>query len=263
MVYRTAPPARMRFENATKAVAPPWLQRSIGGRFLGAIGKVVDDLVDRTALGVKARFPGLTDASDGLAYIGRDRLIRRGPNESDATYARRLRLWLDSHRTRGGPYALLEQLRAYWLDTLTVPIDVVYHDGTRRSIAADGTITRDSISWNPDGSNHWARIWIFFNLDDLHVLDVTADMITDDGDTLVTDDGDTLIAVLGEGTVTDEIAEEFALVPRGWSAAHVEQIHVVLLYPGARLWGYPRPVAKWGSGWGTWQTTNPFHIEVA
>lgn len=145
---------RLTFVGRIRRVSPPWLRRLNAARVMEGIADVLDEQVDRLVQGIKLRFPGAPprDPDPGaLALTGRERRIRRGPGESAATYARRVRIWLDSHRTRGGPYALLEQLYAFFLDWLNVRMDVVYWSGTRRWIDEDGVITRDSITWSASG----------------------------------------------------------------------------------------------------------------
>jgi hypothetical protein len=244
--------ARLLFTAAIKRACPPWLQRYVGGRVMESLASPIDELVDRLVDGAKARFPGHDPESidpGSLAAIGRERRIRRGPGESSATYARRLLTWWDDHRTRGGPYALLRQIHAYFLDTLPTRVDVVYQSGTRRWKDEDGEITRDEISWNGDGSGEWAHVWVFF-----YLPDASPDLFTtDDGDQIVTDDGDALIFADGVEIPSDD---DFLAIPREWSAAHIPYITVVLLSGTPRLWGYPQPVPTWGTR-GPWQSTNP------
>jgi len=242
--------ARLTFVTGVTRAMPPWLKRTRGLRLLEAIGEQIDDVVDRTAEGVRLRFPYDAPDPGALALTGRERRIRRGPGESAATYARRLRGWWDAHRTRGGPYALLGQLYAFFLDWLDVRMDVVYHSGTRRWIDTAGAITRDAITWEADGTDSWARFWVFFHVPAL---------IPGTGDTLITDAGEVLITEAGESLVTDadispsdlSLAEQdiFTAIPREWSAAHVDKISVVLLWGERRLWAYPQPVPTW-TAWG-------------
>lgn len=258
--------ARLSAVGAIRRLTPPWLRRTVGAQVMEGIAEVVDDTAERFVQGVKLRFPGVPPRpidADALALTGRERRIRRGPLEPEATYAARLPSWWDAHRTRGGPYALLEQLFAYWRDALGVRMDVVYHSGTRRWIDPAGVITRDAITWGADGSSNWARIWVFFHLGD--VLD-TVDVTDHLGDPILDDGDDPILARTGSlivgGAVSDEDAENFKAIPREWSAAHVQRTTIVLLWGEARLWGYPQPVPAWGA-W-TWQgaTTNPVVLVV-
>lgn len=244
-----------------RKLGPPWLQRIVGSKLMGAIGEVLDDHLVRLTDGLKLRFPGIGVDDDGaLPYIGRDRLIRRGPSELAATYAARLRLWWDSHRTRGGPYALLHQLYEYFLADLNVRMDVVSQLGNRHWIDAAGVITHDQISWGgggPTAAFGWAHVWVIFYLDHLYVR-----LVDEDGNPLVTDEGDYIVVdTLASGTIPESAAENFRVIPREWSAAHIPFITVVLLYGSVELWDYPVPVGQWDDPPGaTWQTTDPIQI---
>lgn len=138
---------------------PPWLTRIVGEKYMRSLGERIDALVTRVAQGVRHRFPGDIDESS-LGTIGRERRIRRGPEEPPASYARRLRKWWDAHRRRGGPYALLGQLHAYFADLHDLPrIDVVATSGNRHWVAqgvadidASAAITHDSVDWDPHPS---------------------------------------------------------------------------------------------------------------
>lgn len=141
---------------------PGWLRNKVGGGLMQAFGIQLDTMTDRMRDGILLRFPGvLTDET--LGHISRDRRIKRGPGEDAATFAARLRLWWDSHRTRGGGHTLLEQLHAF-LGTQAREAHLVYHSGTRYILSDDGTIIRDSIAWGADGTDDWAQVWLFFPL---------------------------------------------------------------------------------------------------
>lgn len=259
--------ARILFKTGLLRVLPPWLQRAIGKKLVDSISEQIDDLDNRLVDGVKLRLPADAPDPTALGMIGRERRIRRGPAESPITYARRLRRWLDDHKGRGGPYALLYQLDGFWQDSLNVRMDVVYQSGTRRWISAattveESVITRDSVVWGGDGTGKWARFWVFFHL----TGGLENVLITEDGDTLITEDGDVIVAeLLTGGSVTDEDAEMFRIIPREWSAAHIDQIVVALLYGLARLWNYPQPVptwAAWGASGATWGGPVPVLLQI-
>lgn len=240
----------LSFERTIKRLCPPWLQRTVGVALMGAIGAELDGLLDRVDEGVRLRFPdALADHAEALARIGRERRIRRGPGENATTYASRLLPWWDEHRVRGGPYALLRQLHAFFLARLNVRMDVVYHSGTRRWADEAGTITRDAVTWDADGSDDWSQFWLFFYVGESDTL------VTLDGDTLVTLGGDGLVTLGGAAGLGSDEEEILSAIPREWSAAHILRITIVLLYGTARLWNYPQPVptwAEWGveSNWG-------------
>src|SRR5690606_17408066 len=115
------------------------------------------------------RFPGFAGYTS-LPELGRDRRIRRGLIESDATYAARLLRWLDDHPNRGGPYAMLRQLHAFFAPN-NFRIELINTSGRRYTMAIDGTITRDDVTWTPGppcdlAGGEWARWWLFFFVPD-------------------------------------------------------------------------------------------------
>lgn len=210
-----------------ETVLPPWLLRTEGIKFVGALAAVIDDHLSRLVGGVKARFPGLYTL-DGVEKLGRERRLRRGPNEDAEVFAARLQRWWSDHRTRGGGQALLEQMLAYLTGTLDPPYDVVSYLGVRHVMDADGDVTRDTITWGTDGTGNWARVWVF-----LYTTAVS---------------------------VSDATFESYAAIVRDWLPAHVIGI-LVVLHPGTRLWGCPQPVPTWGdASWPYW--AGPTVMEV-
>jgi hypothetical protein len=98
---------------------------------------------------------------DALAYLSRDRKIIRGIEESSASFAQRLLRWLDDHKTRGNPYALMEQLKAYFGTVLR--IRTVDTRGNWYTLEGDGTrsvaIDQGNFDWDGDAAS-WARFWV-------------------------------------------------------------------------------------------------------
>lgn len=201
-----------RSEQTAIEIAPPWLRGTIGGAILRTMGEIVDEVGIRAGLAVRARFPGTYE--EALGRLGRDRLLPRGAGESVTSYVGRLERWLDDQPGRGSTRAMLEQWYAYMVGA-EVQIDVVYYSGTRFVLGTDGTITQDSITWDADGSGDWAQAWCF--------LHYAAD----------------------PGALTDAQTAAITLIPRQWIAAHMMPLHVVIIWPGARLWGYPTPLPTW------------------
>lgn len=211
------------FVDAFVQVAPPWLRRTRGARLLRAFGDVTARVFHATSDGVAARFPGAVDgATDALPYIGRDRRILRGPAEDDATYAARLRTWWDAHARRGGPYALLEQLYLYLVNTEPRQWDLVYRNGVRFILdGVTGEITRDLLPTTL--STRWARAVLFALFDSYP-------------------------------SISTQQREAYIAMPREWAAAHMEPIPTVAVWGGG-VWGYPagelwgEPVGElWGEG---------------
>lgn len=235
---------RRSFATSLVQRMPPWLRRTVGGALVRGLGDPLDAVASLTREAAAARFP-TADRPDALPVIGAERRIIRGPGEPAATYAGRLRLWLDSHRTRGGAYALLEQLFAFWRYSLNVPIDVVAYSGGRESMDTSGAITRDIIDWTGDSSGSWAQDWIFFHCPS--AIDVA--IVADTGEEIVASTGDTIIAsidlaALG-GVLPAELVDEFKLVPSTWRPAHLKRCTIVLLFSGNGLWDYEPPLPTW------------------
>lgn len=211
------------FRDRMRQLCPPWLQRGNNERLLYAIALQVDVFGEALLAGVKLRFPNLYSA-ESLPLIGRERRIARGSLEPDATYAARLTRWLDDHRMRGGPYALLAQLHAFYAPD-NFPVDLIYRNGRRYHMAADGTVTRsDASTFSPDAdAARWARWWLFLYTD-------------------------------AYPTPTPEQLAALRLVPRAWNAAHCAG-SLVVMPTGAELWNFPLG-RTWNES-GTWNTTAP------
>jgi hypothetical protein len=237
--------AYKNFRDAIREVSPPWLQYGTAWKLLYVFGLHLDALVEMATAGVQSKFPGLY-SNESLELVGRDRRITRGRLESDKNYAERMIPWLDDHRARGNPYPLLRQLRGHFAP-LQFQMDVVYQSGTRRSMAPNGEITRDTIAWSPDTrTDLWSRFWLVL---------FWPTPIADDGiwaDPAVWNDGGTW-----DSELSVEEVDDFRGVPRDWSAEHIPYVTIVLLTGGADLWDYP------GGTWddpGTWTEQRPIQL---
>lgn len=213
---------------------PWWLRGWLGGRLAYAIGIQLDVLADMVGDAVGLRFPRAAQP-DALGAIGQDRKIPRGRAESATTYVVRLRRWLDDHRTRGGPYAMLAQLHAFWA-AASMTIVLAYALGTTFSMATSGVITVGSVS----GGGAWARWWLWFSWP----VAVLADGLWGSGGSW--DDGGVWDSNLSPNDVAD-----IRCVPTAWNAAHCNG-QVVVMSPGAELWDYPAGLwsdaGTWGDG---------------
>lgn len=142
--------------------APPWLKRTWGARFIYTFGVMADGVLDWSFGGVKARFPSFAPP-DALPAIGRDRVIMRGFDEPDATYALRLRRAFDSHQLQGNPFELLREIRAY-LYPFDVRCRLVDNRGTWTTIDVGGAESIDRVAANWDWDGHappaWSRFWV-------------------------------------------------------------------------------------------------------
>lgn len=233
----------LTFEKAITRISPPWLRRTVGGALLEAIGESIDTQVSRTVEGLQKRFPK-ADSVSALGLIGRERRILRGPGEDASTFASRVIIWWDSHRTRGGAYALLAQLHAYFLASNNVPITLIYNGGKKFEMDTAGAITRGvQVGWTGDGQYplKWARYFLIFQLTG---STFAVPFITEDGEILTDEEGETLLAEIDITALTASDIDEICAVPREWNAAHVDKIYITLMSPGAFVWGFPP--SNWG-----------------
>lgn len=238
----TPVPVIKKFRDTIRRLSPPWLQNGLAERILYSFGVQLDAFSDALLEGVQRRFPGYKGAYDSLAPLGRERRIYRGQLEGDAAYAARLTGFFASHRTRGGPYALLTQLYHYFAPDY-FQIDLIYYSGRRFTLdktlldggaSVDEAITRDDVTWTPDtDSARWARWWLLYYTDQWAVTPPTA----------------------------EEIAE-LRLVPRQWNAAHPIGT-IVLLPTTGGFWNALDPAETWNGGAATWDDVGtPYYIEV-
>lgn len=235
----------MTYRATGNKTLPRWLRKGfdgpvgIAGKVMYALFIVIDDCASMLIAGVKRRFPGYLGEYDSLPLIGAQRRIARGPLETDAGYAARLIPWLDCHRTRGGPYAMLAQLYGFWSGAFQIAL--VYTSGKRFLLHTDGTITRDYIAgWAGYGVDSMGRTlaqWkLFFQWP-------TA--IGNDG--LWGSVGSTGNAFWGDGGIwgvdlTAAQVQNLLLVPTEWNAAHTHGTVCLLppsVWPDTSHWQDP------------------------
>jgi len=187
------------------------LRKSEGGRLLYAIGVHMDLIADMAAAAVHKAAPGYRAPYDNLGHLSRDRRIPRGPGESPAAFALRLRTWRQAHRLRGGAHSLLGQVRGYFSGLEYFQSELVYRSGKRYTQAPDGTITRDFVpGWDledgPNNAERWAR-WIL---------------------------------ILRPSQDYDLTRDEIVAPARAWNAAHCEGHCTVMWLPaGSHVWNEP------------------------
>lgn len=153
-----------RFRNLRSKLGPPRFTSEGEAGLIGyALDLVADAYIQRVYEGLLARFPS-TAPSDALPLLGRDRRVRRGRNESDASYRARLLRWLDDRRAWGTPFAMLQKLAEYMGDGHGVSMRLVTDRGSWYSRDANGaeSYVLDAGNWDWDGSpaTEWARFWL-------------------------------------------------------------------------------------------------------
>jgi hypothetical protein len=238
-------PPRQQWRSIVLRYVPFWMQGAEFSKLMYAIGVHLDGLADMATIAVQYAFPGYY-AFDTLDPIGRARGIVRGPAETNADYAERLRGWLDAHRLRAGPVGLLTQLREFW-DAAVYNIAEVNVGGLRYQVLPDGSLLHDVISWSPiDDASRWAQYWVFLDWP----MAATDDGIWDDPGTW--DDGGMWDL---DSSFTAQDVDDLTRVPRAWNAAHCERGQVVLLDGSHGLWDYPPGL--WDEPGDTWESEGP------
>jgi len=221
---------------------PPWLRRRVGGAITSGIGDAIESEAHRVAESVALRFPRGQNVS-ALALIGRDRKILRGPGEDSVTYASRLRAWRTAHQTRGGAFALLEQLHAYFLASIGREIFVLGGSGTVHRVDASGSVSRLP-STGPIDVTDWAQFVVVIDLPtDFFPVPITKS----NGEPVLDASGNPTFTLVPIGAMTQQAIDVACAVPREWSAAHIDKIQITLGGAGAMVWG-ALPDESWGSG---------------
>jgi hypothetical protein len=232
-----ADPTITTFRDTLRRICPPWLARGNAEKYVYTFGLHLDILGDAVVAAIKLRFPNAYSA-ESLPLLGRDRKIRRGIGETDATYATRMRRWLDDHARRGGPYAMLAQIFAHYA-TAPFLVELVSRKGQRHAMAIDGSVTRSEISFEPDDRpDLWSRWWLYYHWPTA----VAADGVWSDPG--VWSDGG-----VWDSSLTVAEVEDLKLIPTEWNAAHTTGT-LVVLSPDAELWDYP--VGTWDEPGGIW-----------
>lgn len=151
-----------RFTTSFRKLAPSWLTTGEGELVRFSLGLQLNQACDRAYQATRARMPAYAPI-DANGPMGRDRKIVRGIDEPAAAYAERMIRWLDDHKTRGNPFALAKQLRAYCqADVMIRTVDrrgnwfTIEADGTQAMSLATGNWLWDTTAASPQ----WARFWV-------------------------------------------------------------------------------------------------------
>jgi hypothetical protein len=163
-----------KFRDKLVLTAPKWLQRTNGYRLLFSLGSVFDALADSALLAVKCRYPGLLDPVHTLPYLGRDRKMRRGLNETSAVFAGRLKDHLDVNRRRGLGLLMLEQIKIM-LAPAAFDAWIVHNRGTSATPNETGmalkmdsseVFTNYETPWYWDDTGNLSRFWLILSVPD-------------------------------------------------------------------------------------------------
>jgi hypothetical protein len=241
-----------------------------GTRLHYGIGVVQDDIGTAFHLGLQSSFPGLGDET-ALALTGQARGILRGPSESSAAYASRLRFWRQSRRRKGNAFALMEQLQAY-LQPFNVTIRIQYDNGVRYQLAPGGYLvgpqgyqgtsfaTFSTVAWNWDGATVPTRFWVIlegelgavpmFSSDGTWATSgLWNDRNTDDG----TYDGTNLDSLAGSdttptygSTASYSVVQGLLALIEEWTPPHAQFVCAIYAFDGTTF-GDLSPDGTWAN----------------
>jgi hypothetical protein len=127
------------------------------------VAATLDGLHELALEGIYASWPGYGTPT-ALPMIGRSRGMIRGMQESDESFGARLITWLTRWHHAGSQENLIQAIHEYVLGQPKAFI--VNRNGTRVTIAPDGTMTTDVIAWdwdsvsNPERAEYWSELWI-------------------------------------------------------------------------------------------------------
>jgi len=213
----------MPFRESIMEIAPPWLLGETGQGVQYAAGTVIDSLAEWNNEGIKAAFPGI-GTPDALALIGRDRVLDRGPTETDAHYASRLSKAFDTWATAGAAPTLLKQLLAWFNPATNTPIRVVSNAAVWHSInpvteIVTKTVVGTNWTWDGFAPVRWFRGWV--------ILDSSAAPWLPDlwGAPGTWGDGGTW----GSNATLTEVAQLQRIV-RKWKPAHVSCLNIIVIF---------------------------------
>lgn len=226
------------FRDAIFTDLPPWLKRFWGARFIYSMVLVADAFGVAAKQALLARFPGFN--STATAQLCRDRVLFRGPHETDAQIVARLMLWLESKRLLGHPLGQMQQLAAYCTPS-PVHMRIVFANGRYWDWNA-GTVTIGSMSWNWDGNSSLpARFWLILYEPSFWTDDGT---FADDG--YVGDGG-----VLGIGPINDVLAgtvygtvQGIANVIKSQGSGNIRHMGTIVVW-NETTWNAQQPNGTW------------------
>lgn len=191
----------------------PSLTATESWKTLEAFGQVLDDQLERAREALSLRFPNYDGRDETLALIGDDRVLPRGLEEPAESYAERLRAWLDTHRTRGNPYTLVENVAAFYTHSVGEDLVVKLVDRSGNKFTwEDGEIVRSTEDMTSQdlAPGLWAR-WFLF---------------------------------VYAGDIDDPSETDATRVPIIFNAGHVSEGTVTLLRTGEHVWD--EPDLEWG-----------------
>ena len=154
----------LSFRETLNAYLPPFLRTSYAYRYMWTIASLADAGVEFAYQGFYAKLPGYGTPT-ALPLIGRDRVMRRGFDESDESYGARLAQWLPTKRTMGNAFSIMRQVKGY-LSPHTPKMRVVNASGTWYTLNSDDTVEihqtwpTQNFDWDGQNATLYTRCWL-------------------------------------------------------------------------------------------------------
>lgn len=178
--YKAAPPvvdvpepavqeeenAAIRYREWLPKQAPAWLQKTNGRAWHWALGDEFDRLDDLAHTAALCRFPDFT-TRDGLSYLGGERGITRGPLDTDAEYAAKIKAAWVSKQAIGTPRGVLLAVNGILGENIA---QIKTNDGYTYSLDADNELITTTPAVTADDAEapvRWATtpdLWHVFQV---------------------------------------------------------------------------------------------------
>lgn len=163
--------------------SPPWLATGNAQKYMFNLGLIQDALLSKLNQAMLAHMPG-EGTDTALVYIGDDRVIGQGPNETNAQYILRLTQAFDTWDHAGSAAGILGQVFWYFYDPTVVYASVLptyavvsgnssvttwnWYDTSVTNPSAQAPSHRydSTANWNWNGADKswWAWLILYFSL---------------------------------------------------------------------------------------------------
>lgn len=228
-------------------LAPRWLKRDWGSKYLYSLGLILDTAHEWARQGVKARFPKRAP-DDALPYLAKDRGITLGFDEPREASVARLKTAITDSKVAGGYRALLQQLRGYFAGH-AVRVAIVTNRATWHvwDEADVYTVSKLAGNWDWDTDvNAWARWWVIIWPLDTDLIDDEGEFSESDGDF---GDGGTVGTTCSPSMVSTirEIVREWH--PEGTRCSEI----IIALDPDSFDYSGPPGAPLPDGTWGFWE----------
>jgi hypothetical protein len=240
----------VRIRDRVRGYVPWWLSdrhyssgKTVGFRFMWAVISALDVYMQVALEALQSAWPG-KGTPTALPLIGRSRGILRGEADTDAQYAAKLRMWLDKWANAGTQRQLAIEIHEYLANRPQVRI--VNRAGHWVTVAADGTVTTATASWNwdsvsnPERSGFWSEMWII-----IYPTQWAFSGNWGDGRQWGARDSG-----IGHRVSRQEVDAVKGLIGQ-WKSAH-SKVRAVIWTSDATLFDPTNPATRPDGTWGTW-----------